>query len=54
MADHRFERAQNWQEMVEAHARWLADYNAQKHWAHREREDGRPSPRRSSQTSDVQ
>jgi putative transposase len=44
LADHHFQRAQSWSELVEAHARWLADYNAQKHWAHRERADGRRSP----------
>lgn len=44
LADHHFQRAQSWSELVEAHARWLADYNAQKHWAHREHADGRRSP----------
>ncbi len=44
MADFHFEGAENWPELVGAHARWLADYNAQRHWAHREREDGRRSP----------
>jgi len=44
MADSHFEGAENWPELVGAHARWLADYNAQKHWAHRERADGRGSP----------
>ena len=44
MADFHFEGAESWPELVEAHARWLADYNAQKHWAHRERADGRSSP----------
>jgi putative transposase len=44
MADFHFEEAGSWPELAEAHARWLADYNAQKHWAHRERADGRRSP----------
>jgi hypothetical protein len=44
MADFHFGGAESWPELVEAHARWLADYNAQKHWAHRERADGRRSP----------
>jgi len=44
VADFHFERAESWPEIVAAHARWIADYNAQKHWAHREREDGRRSP----------
>lgn len=44
MADFHFEGAENWPELAGAHARWLADYNAQKHWAHRERADGRRSP----------
>jgi putative transposase len=44
MADFHFEGARSWPGIVEAHARWIADYNAQRHWAHREREDGRRSP----------
>jgi putative transposase len=44
MADFHFEGVESWPELAEAHARWLADYNAQKHWAHRERADGRRSP----------
>jgi hypothetical protein len=44
MADFHFEGAESWPELAEAHARWLTDYNAQKHWAHRERSDGRRSP----------
>jgi len=44
MADYHFARAESWQELVDAHERWMADYNAQRHWAHRHREDGRKSP----------
>jgi hypothetical protein len=31
-------------ELVEAHDRFVQDYNAQSHFAHRRREDGRRSP----------
>jgi hypothetical protein len=31
-------------ELALAHERFVEDYNAQAHWAHREREDGRRSP----------
>ncbi len=44
MADWHFAQATSWQELREAHDRWVADYNYQVHWAHREREDGRRSP----------
>lgn len=44
MADYRFAKAKSWEELVEAHERWMEDYNAQRHWAHREREEGRRSP----------
>jgi len=44
MADHRFAEAESWAELAEAHDRFVEDYNAQAHWAHREREDGRRSP----------
>jgi putative transposase len=44
MADHHFATAESWQELVEAHAKWVRDYNEQSHWAHRERTDGRRSP----------
>jgi hypothetical protein len=45
MADHHFARARSWDGFVEAHDTWREDYNAQRHWAHEEREDGRHSPR---------
>ena len=44
MADWRFAEAETWPELVEAHDRFVEDYNAQPHWAHRERTDGRRSP----------
>jgi putative transposase len=47
MADHRFAEAESWAEFTEAHDRFVEDYNAQAHWAHRTREDGRRSPPRS-------
>jgi hypothetical protein len=42
MDDHRF--AESWAELTAAHDRFVEDYNAQAHWAHRKREDGRRSP----------
>lgn len=44
MADFHFAQAQNWEELLAAHEKWLSDYNDQSHWAHRERKDGRRSP----------
>ena len=44
MADHYFAEAASWQELVAAHDRWVRDYNAQRHFAHEDREDGRHSP----------
>ena len=45
MADWHFARAQNWTELLGVHDKWVSDYNDQSHWAHRERKDGRGSPR---------
>jgi putative transposase len=45
MADWHFFRAESWQELVAAHEEWLTNYNEQSHWAHRERGDGRRSPK---------
>jgi hypothetical protein len=45
MADWHFSRAENWARLVEAHDRFVADYNAQPHFAHSKREDGRRSPK---------
>ncbi|MDQ5817853.1 MAG: helix-turn-helix domain-containing protein [Actinomycetota bacterium] len=44
MADRHFGEAETWPELVEAHDRFVEGYNAQPHWAHRERTDGRRSP----------
>jgi len=44
MADWHFANAKDWPGMVEAHERFVEDYNAQAHWAHQGREDGRRSP----------
>lgn len=45
MADWHFAKARSWPELVAVHDRFVEDYNAQRHWAHRKREDGRLSPR---------
>jgi putative transposase len=44
MADWHFQKAESWAELVEAHDRFVKDYNAQPHFAHQRREDGRRSP----------
>ena len=44
MADYAFARAGTWDELLRVHEQWVADYNEQMHWAHRQREDGRHSP----------
>jgi hypothetical protein len=44
LSDAAFSRATTWDEMVEIHARFVRDYNAQVHWAHRDRQDERHSP----------
>jgi hypothetical protein len=44
MADWHFARAETLPEPAEAHDAWREDYNAQRHWAHEGREDGRRSP----------
>jgi putative transposase len=44
MADWHFAKAGDWRELAEAHDRFVEYYNAQSHWAHRERDDGRRSP----------
>lgn len=45
MVDWHFSRAETWPELVDAHDRFVEDYNAQSHFAHRERDDDRRSPR---------
>ena len=44
MADWHFGKAGSRAELVAAHDRFVADYNAQPHFAHQRREDGRRSP----------
>ncbi len=44
MADWHFAKAEGWAGLAEAHERFVENYNAQAHFAHREREDGRRSP----------
>ncbi len=44
MADWPFAQAETWAELLAAHDRFVADFNYQVHWAHRQREDGRHSP----------
>jgi len=44
MADFHFEQVSSWKELSAAHARWFADYNYQRHFAHEARPDGRHSP----------
>jgi hypothetical protein len=44
MADWDFSQAQTWEELRQAHERWLAAFNSQAHWAHQKRTDGRRSP----------
>jgi len=44
MADWHFSQAESWAALTAAHDRFVADYNAQSHFAHLRREDGRRSP----------
>src|SRR5215210_2540639 len=44
MADWHFAKAETFAALAEAHDTWRVDYNAQRHWAHEGREDGRRSP----------
>lgn len=44
MADWHFAKATTREELVARHDPWVADYNAQEHWAHRDRADDRRSP----------
>jgi len=50
MADWHFLKAGSWAELVAAHDRFVEDYNAQPHFAHRDRPDGRRSPTSGSGT----
>jgi putative transposase len=44
MADWHFAKGKSWPELVEAHDQFVEDYNAQSHFAHLGREDGRRAP----------
>lgn len=44
MADFHFASAEDWAGLLEAHERWMADYNVQEHYAHRHRKERRRSP----------
>ena len=44
MADWHFAKAGTWAELAEAHDRFVEDYNAQRHFAHEKRADGRRAP----------
>ena len=44
MADWHFAKAETFADLARAHDTWREDYNAQRHWAHEGREDGRHSP----------
>jgi transposase len=45
MADYSLEQAPTWEAFCAAHARFVADYNCQEHFAHQDRPDGLHSPR---------
>ncbi len=44
MADAKFAVATSWEQALQAHRKWMTDYNTQRHWAHEKREDGCHSP----------
>jgi len=44
MGDYFFHQATSWEEMQHLHRKWVRDYNAQRHWAHEQRDDGCHSP----------
>ncbi|HKF37706.1 MAG TPA: transposase [Ktedonobacteraceae bacterium] len=44
LADHAFSNARAWPEIQQAHRTWWINYNIERHFAHRERQDGRHSP----------
>jgi putative transposase len=45
LADHAFSNARTWPEIQQAHQTWWTNYDIEHHYAHRERQDGRHSPR---------
>ncbi len=44
LADHGFSNARTWSEILHEHTKWWQNYNAEHHFAHRARQDGRHSP----------
>ncbi len=44
MVDWHFAQATTWEALLTVHDQWVADFNFQLHWTHRQREDGRLSP----------
>jgi transposase len=44
LGDHAFSNARTWPEIQQAHQTWWTHYNAEHHYAHRERQDARHSP----------
>jgi len=44
LGDHAFSNARTWPEIQQAHQTWWQNYNAEHHYAHRARQDGRLSP----------
>lgn len=44
MEAYQLERATSWEEFCDVHARFIADYNHQEHFAHQERVDGKRTP----------
>jgi transposase InsO family protein len=44
MADYEFAKTTTWDDVYWVHRQWVQDYNAEDHWAHRTRADGRHSP----------
>ena len=44
MADHHFQKAEDWTGLLEEHDRWMRDYNVQEHYAHQHRKQGRRAP----------
>jgi hypothetical protein len=45
MADWHFAQAESWEELQQAHAVWVADYNTQEHGVHQKRQDKRRTPK---------
>jgi putative transposase len=45
MADWHFAKATTWAELLAVHDQWVVNLNYQVHWAHRERDDDRRTPR---------